>query len=78
MHEAQLLVVDTLGATVDDLCRKFGVWRTARALLLAVWRQRQMTNQVSHLSNRMRRDIGLPENEDRLLEGRFPLWDIRH
>ena len=77
MREAQLLVVDTLGATVDDLYRKFGVWKTARALLTAIWRHRQTTNQVSHMSNRMRRDIGLPEDEDRLLEARFPLWDVR-
>ncbi|MEJ6846682.1 hypothetical protein [Sinorhizobium fredii] len=77
MRETQFLVVDTLAATVDDLFRKFGARKTARALLLALWRHRQMTNQVSHLSDRMRRDIGLPENEDRLLEARFPLWDIR-
>ncbi|WP_018235472.1 hypothetical protein [Ensifer sp. BR816] len=77
MREAQLLVVDTLAATVEDLFRKFGVWKTARALLLAVWRHRRMTNQVSHLSHRMRRDIGLAENEDRLFEARFSLWDVR-
>jgi hypothetical protein len=77
MRDAQLLVVDTLAATVDDLFRKFGAWKTTRALLLAVWRHRQMTNQVSHLSNRMRRDIGLPEDEHRLLEARFSLWDVR-
>lgn len=77
MREAQLLVGDTLAATVDDLCRKFGAWKTARALLFAIWRHRQTTNQVSHLSDRMRRDIGLPGNEDRLLEAKLSLWDVR-
>ncbi|AUX77718.1 MULTISPECIES: DUF1127 domain-containing protein [Sinorhizobium] len=77
MREAQFLVVDTLAPTVDDLCRKFGAWKTARALLIAIWRHRQTTNRVSHLSDRMRRDIGLPENEDRLFEAKFSLWDVR-
>ncbi|MCA1441409.1 DUF1127 domain-containing protein [Ensifer sp. IC4062] len=77
MREAQFLVVDTLAAATDDLCRKFGVWKTARALIQAAWRHRQTTNQVSHLSNRMRRDIGLPDGEPGLLEARFSLWDLR-
>jgi hypothetical protein len=59
MSKAQAFVVDTLAATVDDLCQKFGVWKTTHALILAVWRRRQTTNQVSNLSNHMRRDIGL-------------------
>ncbi|QLL66318.1 DUF1127 domain-containing protein [Sinorhizobium mexicanum] len=77
MREAQFLVADTLASTADDLCRKFGVWKTARALILAAWRHHQMTNQVSHLSGRMRRDIGLPDGERGLLEAKFSLWDIR-
>jgi hypothetical protein len=77
MREAQFLVVGTLTATVDELCRKFGVWKTTRALLLAAWRHHQMTNHVSHLSNRMRRDIGLPENDDAPGQIRFSLWDVR-
>lgn len=76
MREAQFIIVDTLATTVDDLCLKFGTWKTARALLRAALRRRQ-TNQISHLSNRMRRDIGLPERKDVLLEARFSLWDIR-
>ncbi|MCZ4094170.1 DUF1127 domain-containing protein [Sinorhizobium psoraleae] len=77
MREAQFLVVDTLAATVDDLCRKFGIWKTAGALIQAAWRRRQTTNRTAHLSNRMRRDIGLPESGDTLLEARFPPWDVR-
>ncbi|WP_341487336.1 DUF1127 domain-containing protein [Pararhizobium sp. A13] len=76
MSETQFLVVDTLTAAVDELYLKFGVWKTVVALLRAALRRRQ-TNQVSHLSNRMRRDIGLPEIEDVLLEARLSLWDIR-
>lgn len=66
MTHSQFLVADSLTATIDELCQKFGVWRTARALLLVVWRQRQMRAQVSELSNHQLRDIGLPEREDTL------------
>ncbi|PSH62623.1 DUF1127 domain-containing protein [Phyllobacterium brassicacearum] len=73
MREAQF---DSLAATVDELCQKFGVWNTARALLLAVLRRRQTKNQISHLSNRMRRDIGVPDSEE--VEVTFsPGWEIR-
>ena len=75
MREAQSLVGDTLAATVDDLCQKFGAWTTTHALMRAVWRHRQTKNHISSLSNRMRRDIGLPE--DGSLEARFSVWDIR-
>jgi hypothetical protein len=74
MRNTQALVVDTLEARVGELYQKFGVWKTARALFLAVWRHRQTKNQISHLSNRMRRDIGLPEGEE---APQFSLWDIR-
>jgi hypothetical protein len=77
MRNTQSLAVDTPAATLDELCLKFGVWKTARALLFAAWRHRQMKNQTTELSNRMRRDIGLPEQEEGLLEARFSLWDIR-
>jgi hypothetical protein len=74
MREAQALVVDTLAVTVDELCQKFGVWNTAYALILAIWRRHQAKNHISHLSNHMRRDIGLPDSDE---VPRFPLWDIR-
>jgi hypothetical protein len=74
MREVQALVVDTLPATVDELCQKFGVRKTACALILAVWRRRQFKNHISHLSNRMRRDIGLADSGE---TPRFPLWFIR-
>ena len=74
MREAQVIVVDTLAATVDELCRKFGVWRTAGALVLAAWRQHQSLNKISHLPNHTRRDIGLPETDDVLDRARFSPW----
>ncbi|MBB5574898.1 MULTISPECIES: DUF1127 domain-containing protein [Rhizobium] len=64
MREEQSLVADTLAATVDELCLKFGVRKTAFALFLAGWRHQKTVNQTSHLSNRMRQDIGLPEGEE--------------
>lgn len=66
MTQSQLLVADTLTATVNELYQKFGAWRTARALLLVAWRQRQTRMQVAELSNYQLRDIGLPEREDTL------------
>ncbi len=74
MREAQVEVAETLSATIDELYQKFGVWRTARALVLAAWRRHQTVNQVSQLSDRMRRDIGLPEAEDAYGAARF--WSI--
>lgn len=71
MTQSQLLVADTLTATIDDLYQKFGVWRTARALLFVVWRQRQTRNQLYELSNHQLRDIGLPEREGSLGSPRF-------
>jgi hypothetical protein len=75
MRKSQALAVDTLAATVDELCQTFGAWKTTRALMRAVWRHRQTVNQTNDLSNRMRRDIGLPE--DLSLDARFSVWDIR-
>ena len=77
MRESQIIVADTLSAAVHDLCREHGVWKTARALLLAAWSRRQTENQISDLSNRMRLDIGFPELEDERGNVRFILWDIR-
>ncbi|PSH61793.1 DUF1127 domain-containing protein [Phyllobacterium sophorae] len=74
MREVQALVVDTLAATVDELCQKFGVRKTACALILAMWRRHQMKNQLSHLSNRMRRDIGLADSREAPI---FRIWNIR-
>ncbi|WFU05686.1 DUF1127 domain-containing protein (plasmid) [Rhizobium sp. CB3171] len=74
MREAQSLVADTLSATVNELCLKFGARKTAFALFLAVWRRYQEENQTSHLSNRMRQDIGLPDSED---VSKLPVWNFK-
>ncbi|MGV1764553.1 hypothetical protein [Rhizobium rhizogenes] len=63
MTDSQLLVADTLGAAVDELCQKFGAWRTARALLLVAWRRHQTHTHISELSNYQLRDIGMPERK---------------
>lgn len=64
MTHSQLLVADNLTASVDELYQKFGAWRTARALLFVVWKQRQTRKTVSELTNYQLRDIGLPEREN--------------
>jgi uncharacterized protein YjiS (DUF1127 family) len=76
MNETQFFVSDRLTASIDELYRTFGAWKTARALARAVLKRRRVENQISHLSNRMLRDIGLPEREDVPGEGRSFLWDI--
>ncbi|MFJ6321732.1 MULTISPECIES: DUF1127 domain-containing protein [unclassified Rhizobium] len=63
MTSSQLLVAENLTATVDELYQKFGAWRTARALLFVIWRQRQTLKQVAELSDYQLRDIGLPERQ---------------
>jgi len=77
MSRIQSLVAESLSATVDELCREHGAWKTAHALLLAVWRRRRVRNGIADLSNRMRRDIGLPESEDAPGEARRSFWDVR-
>jgi len=78
MTHSQFLVAENLTATVDELYQEFGAWRTARALLLVVWRQRQTRKYVSELSNYQLRDIGLPEREDTLGQPQFLPLHLRH
>jgi len=77
MHKEQSIVVDGLAAAVDDLCRKFGVWAAARTLLYVAWKRRRKSNSVRDLSSHMRKDIGLPAEEDCRLPYRFDPWDVR-
>jgi uncharacterized protein YjiS (DUF1127 family) len=77
MTDSQLLVADSLSAAVDELCQKFGAWRTARALLFAAWRRHQTHSTVSELSNYQLRDIGLPEREDMFEQPNFLFRNIR-
>lgn len=78
MQKKQSLVVDHLTESVEELYRAFGAWNTAWALYRVIRKQRRTANRISHLSNRMLRDMGLPERKDAPLVGiGFP-WDIRH
>ncbi|SDL23593.1 DUF1127 domain-containing protein [Ensifer sp. YR511] len=58
MRELQLTTAGALPAIMDDLFRTFGFRRTVGAFLLAAWRRQRTLNQLSHLSDRMLRDIG--------------------
>lgn len=64
MRETSLPVAGTLPAALDDLCRTFGIWKTTTGLVRAAWRHHRLVNQATGLSNRMRRDIGLPEIDE--------------
>ncbi|WP_084365374.1 DUF1127 domain-containing protein [Rhizobium sp. RU36D] len=77
MHQEQSIVVEPLDAALDELCQKFGVWGTSLALLGVAFRRRRQNNSLRHMSNRMRRDIGVAEVDDLLLPPRFSVWDIR-
>ncbi|NLS16377.1 DUF1127 domain-containing protein [Rhizobium sp. P40RR-XXII] len=77
MTHSQFLVADSLTATINELYQKFGAWRTARALLLVIWRQRQTRKQVCELSNYQLRDIGLPEREEILGHPNFLALQLR-
>lgn len=78
MQEKQSMIVDRLTASIEELHRTFGAWNTAWALLRAIRRERRATNRISHLSNRMLLDMGLPERKDGPLVGLGFPWDIRH
>jgi uncharacterized protein YjiS (DUF1127 family) len=78
MQEKQSMIVDRLTASIEELHRTFGAWNTAWALLRAIRKQRRATNRISHLSNRMLLDMGLPERKDGPLVGLGFPWDIRH
>ena len=78
MQEKQSLVVDRLNASVQELHQTFGAWNTALALVRAIRRQRRATNRISHLSNRMLRDMGLPERKESPFEGARIPWYFQH
>jgi hypothetical protein len=77
MQEKQSLVVDRLTASIEELHHSFGTWNIAWALVRAIRKQRRTTNSISHLSNRMLRDMGLPERKDPPLGGVVFGWEIR-
>jgi hypothetical protein len=77
MHENQSIVELPLSKRMDELLQHFGSWRLLVALIGASWRRRQVRNLAAHLSPQLRRDIGLPEEDELLFPRRPSLWDIR-
>jgi uncharacterized protein YjiS (DUF1127 family) len=77
MQNKQSLIVDRLTASIEELHRTFGAWNTAWALYRSIRKQRRTANRISHLSNRMLRDMGLPERKDGPLVGLSFPWEIR-
>lgn len=77
MYREQSIIADDPLAAVDALFQKFGVWASARAMVYVAWKRRGRTNSVNHLSDYMRRDIGLPPQEHWRRPQPFNAWDIR-
>ncbi|TDK38797.1 DUF1127 domain-containing protein [Rhizobium deserti] len=78
MSKEQALVAADLSEIVDDLHGKFGARRIIWNVIVAAWRSRWSHNSTSGLSNRMRRDIGLQEEDDeRLALAFFHWWNLR-
>lgn len=63
MLELQLKDARELDLALDIISRKFGFWRTLRALLATELERRRARREMAFLDNRTRRDIGLPEIE---------------
>jgi uncharacterized protein YjiS (DUF1127 family) len=78
MQEKQSMVVDRLSVSIEELHHKFGAWPVIWALMRAIRRQRRVRNSVSHLSDRMLLDMGLPKRREALMKGHDILWRIRH
>lgn len=74
MSNEQSLRVNNVSEAVDDLFKHFGVWATVKAMLAVAWQRRKLRNNVAHLSDRMRRDVGLPVKKTSLHEPLIPPW----
>lgn len=77
MQDKQSLVVDRLTVSIEDLHRTFGAWNTAWALVRAIRKQRRTAIRISDFSDRMLRDMGLPERTETPFRGLPILWTIR-
>jgi hypothetical protein len=66
----------------EEIFERHSLWQIARALLLAAAKRRKARAQarhaadIGHMSNRMRRDIGMPEMEERHFSQPFTIWDL--
>ena len=76
MQEKQSMVADRLFASIQDLHRNFGAWRIAWALIQAIRRQRRASNSLSHLSDRMLVDMGLPARKEPPRLGHPSTWNL--
>lgn len=77
MQEKQSMIVDRLSVSIEELHQKFGAWPVVWALMRSIRRQRRARNIVSHLSDRMLVDMGLPERKERPLLGHPSVWNLR-
>jgi hypothetical protein len=77
MTNSQSLSVLELRPVVYKLHLKYGLWRVVWALLAAAIKRHLEEAEIRHMSNRQRRDAGLPELEDDPGKRTFMLWDIR-
>ncbi|MES5097060.1 DUF1127 domain-containing protein [Agrobacterium sp. BA1120] len=66
--------VNNLSDHVDDLFSQFGAWATVQALFVVAWRRHRARVHVSHLSDHLRRDIGLPVHKKLSGEPLIPPW----
>lgn len=74
MSNEQSLRVNDVSKAGDDLVRHFGVWTTLKTVLVVAWQKRRVRTHVSHLSDRMRRDVGLPVKEPLPGQPLIPPW----
>ncbi len=74
MSKQQSLSVNDLSKAVDELVRTFGVGATLKAVLLGMLTRQRTKNHAAHLSDRMRRDVGLPVREPVPGEPLVPPW----
>ncbi|MGV1752975.1 DUF1127 domain-containing protein [Agrobacterium sp. CG674] len=77
MSNEQSIRVTNVSTAVDELFSHFGVWVTLRAMLVVAWKRHQTRAHVSHLSDHMRRDIGLPVIKERKAPPLIPPWAPR-
>ncbi|WP_082760113.1 DUF1127 domain-containing protein [Agrobacterium bohemicum] len=74
MSKEQSLRVNNVSEAVDELFSQFGAWTTVKAMLFVAWRRQQTRAHVSHLSDYMRRDIGLPVEKPLPYQSLIPPW----
>ena len=78
MTNIQSLDVVELRPVVGELYKKFGLWAIIGALVAAAIKRRHDRLAVDRLPNSIRRDIGLPEQEDLKILSPLKTWPIRH